>query len=710
MDMPGVFYHHSDGSEGGGVPPNSQNSNAPFYNEQEPEMYPPPQGTNDQDGSGDAPGFDNWFLNDAMDYQSGDSPEAVQQVQQGAGSGSPLSMGMMMEQQRTMQGHPDLQQPVGPMGVQHVQPIPGHLQQQQMFGSMPGHMPPFLNYDSMGLMPAGAHHLPQQPQPHSATAAAAAALFPGPQIFAACSSHVGSSLSIPSTSYLPFDHMQLSLAHHHHPSTSMSQQHQQQMQHVQQQQHAVAASAAALNIYSASASDSSSQITTVLMAFRQGGEEPEFVRKAIESLVKKLKDKRLELEALIQAVTSNGKNPTGCVTIQRSLDGRLQVAGRKGVPHVVYARIWRWPNVSKTELAKLPTCRVTSDNQDFICINPYHYERVVSNAGGMMASSEQQQPKQQAAAAAASASGYGMSMFDGRGDDWAAQMPPSTAAAIQAEMRQQQLLQRPGDAAEFRSKRRKIDPLFPAQHPLMHRSHTIDLNRVQIPAAAHYPEHWATISYFELDTMVGESFKVRREMMSITVDGGLDPQGERNGRFCIGSIPNVHRQSAVDTVRMHIGPGVVLKQHQDGRVTMEVNSNKAVFLRAPYIDYVKNTLPSTTHKVQKGDGEITIFDLRWAYYEMCERTASAKESVVAQARAVAGLPVNHPGMQQMSEMVAGSGVDEMKRMFCTVGMSFVKGFGGIYNRKTIKDCPCWIEVELHRPLQLLDQLLKRSYI
>ena len=65
---------------------------------------------------------------------------------------------------------------------------------------------------------------------------------------------------------------------------------------------------------------------------------------------------------------------------QRSLDGRLQVAGRKGVPHVVYARIWRWPNVTKNELVKLPICSIPSDHQDFICINPYHYERVVSNA------------------------------------------------------------------------------------------------------------------------------------------------------------------------------------------------------------------------------------------------------------------------------------------------------------------------------------------
>nr|CAK32532.1 TGF-beta signal transducer SmadD [Echinococcus multilocularis] len=136
-----------------------------------------------------------------------------------------------------------------------------------------------------------------------------------------------------------------------------------------------------LPVNTSTSSDACMNIVHSLMCHRKGGESEEFSKFAIESLIKKLKDRRDELDALIVAVTSNGATQTSCVTIQRTLDSRMQIAGRKCFPHLIYARLWRWSDAHKTELRHLPFCHFGFDKKlDWVCVNPYHYERTVSSA------------------------------------------------------------------------------------------------------------------------------------------------------------------------------------------------------------------------------------------------------------------------------------------------------------------------------------------
>lgn len=62
-----------------------------------------------------------------------------------------------------------------------------------------------------------------------------------------------------------------------------------------------------------------------LLGWKQGDEEEKWAEKAVESLFKKLKKQnKSAYQELIKALNFPGQ-PSKCVTIPRSLDGRLQV-------------------------------------------------------------------------------------------------------------------------------------------------------------------------------------------------------------------------------------------------------------------------------------------------------------------------------------------------------------------------------------------------
>lgn len=82
-----------------------------------------------------------------------------------------------------------------------------------------------------------------------------------------------------------------------------------------------------------------------LLGWKQGDEEEKWAEKAVESLVKKLKKNKSAYEELVRALSFPGQ-PSKCVTIPRSLDGRLQV--RSSI-QILYFRNEHWFCFKKTE-------------------------------------------------------------------------------------------------------------------------------------------------------------------------------------------------------------------------------------------------------------------------------------------------------------------------------------------------------------------------
>ena len=56
----------------------------------------------------------------------------------------------------------------------------------------------------------------------------------------------------------------------------------------------------------------------------------------------------------------------------------LQVSQKKGLPHVIYCRLWRFPDLqSHHELKAVDNCHYAFHlRREEVCVNPYHYTKI----------------------------------------------------------------------------------------------------------------------------------------------------------------------------------------------------------------------------------------------------------------------------------------------------------------------------------------------
>ncbi|KFU94953.1 Mothers against decapentaplegic 2, partial [Chaetura pelagica] len=378
----------------------------------------------------------------------------------------------------------------------------------------------------------------------------------------------------------------------------------------------------------------------------------------------------------------------------RSLDGRLQVSHRKGLPHVIYCRLWRWPDLhSHHELKAIENCEYAFNlKKDEVCVNPYHYQRVETPVLPPVLVPRHTEILTELPPL----DDYTHSIPENTNfpagiepqSNYIPAAPPHTCAPAPSPAPLPFSGHAPAPPCPSCPQGPRTDPRIPETPPPGYISEDGETSDQQLnqsmdtvfkngfisfldlqPVTYSEPAFWCSIAYYELNQRVGETFHASQP--SLTVDGFTDPSNSE--RFCLGLLSNVNRNATVEMTRRHIGRGVRL-YYIGGEVFAECLSDSAIFVQSPNCNQRYGWHPATVCKIPPGCN-LKIFNNQ-------EFAALLAQSV-------------NQGFEA---------VYQLTRM-CTIRMSFVKGWGAEYRRQTVTSTPCWIELHLNGPLQWLDKVL-----
>jgi len=180
----------------------------------------------------------------------------------------------------------------------------------------------------------------------------------------------------------------------------------------------------------------------------------------------------------------------------------------------------------------------------------------------------------------------------------------------------------------------------------------------------------------ELAHKIGEPFKSSSPM--VFVDGFTHPATNNPNRFSLGVLSNINRAPKIEQVRCAIRKGVCL-ENKDGQVLVKNLSESNIFFQSKNCNVENQLNQHTVVKIEPQRCQ-KIFDFR------------VFESLVQAA------------------VSSGDG-DSYERLFaltdhCIIKMSFVKGWGSYYNRQDVTSTPCWIEIVLLKPHELIDKYIQ----
>lgn len=232
----------------------------------------------------------------------------------------------------------------------------------------------------------------------------------------------------------------------------------------------------------------------------------------------------------------------------------MQISNRKELPHVIYCRVWRWPDLQNhNELKAIKSCEFPwSAKKDVICINPYHYIRVENTnflppilvprfsefAPGHSLLPAQQAPEAQQMPCNVTFDNTGFPSATTNGFSTSSQCssgqnsPMSSASSSSAGNQQQHF--------QYSNMNETPSPTYCQDgNGLMQHQPEI------VPVPYEEQQNWAFVAYYELNHRVGEQFQCKTTSYSLIVDGFTYPSCNSSNRFCLGQLSNINRNNTV---------------------------------------------------------------------------------------------------------------------------------------------------------------------
>jgi len=399
--------------------------------------------------------------------------------------------------------------------------------------------------------------------------------------------------------------------------------------------------------------------------------------KIIKAIVKRSK-KEKALENLEKAILEQTPN-TKCVTVTKSewnsiMENSIMIRDINNkhtltLPHVWTCKIWRWPHLKAAlELSCISTCEYGFERSlDEICIQPYHYNKIEAPSLPPVLVPKSCEP-------IPSRDQLPQLNLDGntipRNATYVEGMEPQNFGI--AETPPPGYMSEDSEAADQDNNSINSPATFSSSDAEMPYQHRVGSTAAFVdaqPVGYSEPLYWCSISYYEMNQRVGETFHASQP--SLTVDGFTDPSNAE--RFCLGLLSNINRNQHVELTRRHVGKGVRL-YYIGGEVFAECLGESSIFVQSPNCNKRYGWHPATVVKIPPGCN-LKIFNNQEFAALLSQLVNQGFESVY-----------------------------QLTRM-CTIRMSFVKGWGAEYRRQTVTATPCWIELHLNGPLQWLDKVL-----